>query len=121
MEIKFDIKTKLPTLNEYIGLGRANKYKQALIKNTFTDICGNYAIPIKNKIDKNKCYSLILNWEVTNNRSDPDNIYFGVKFILDGMVKRGILKNDGRKNIRNISNTIKTTKKFNLEVNLIEE
>lgn len=120
MSIKFNIKTKLPTLNEYINIERANKFGAFSIKRKYTDICGVYALSIKKKINPIKRYNLILNWQVENNKSDPDNIYFGVKFVLDGMVQQGILKNDGRKNISSIHNNISTSKKYNLEVILME-
>ena len=67
------------------------------------------SLNFRNLIDPNIVYDIELLWETVNNRIDPDNIYFAVKFILDGVVKAGILKSDGRKNIRNIYNKIETT------------
>lgn len=121
MSISFDIDTILPTLNEYINVERGNKFRAAALKKKYSNICGLYALPIKNKLDPKGLYSLVLNWKVENNRSDPDNIYFGVKFVLDGLVEQGILEKDGRKNIKNIHHNIETTNKYNLEVILIKD
>jgi Holliday junction resolvase RusA-like endonuclease len=38
-------------------------------------------------------------WNEPNRRRDPDNVQAGIKFILDGIVKAGILPNDGWKNV----------------------
>ena len=121
MSIKFDIKTKLPTLNEYIDAERINKFQAAAMKKKFTKVCAIYALKISDKIDPNKLYSLIINWNVDNNRSDPDNVYFGVKYILDGLVNARVLDNDGRKNIKSIHHNIKTVKHYNVEVILTPE
>lgn len=34
-------------------------------------------------------------WYEPNKRRDPDNVVFAKKFILDGLVRAGILENDG--------------------------
>lgn len=45
-------------------------------------------------------------WYRKDKKHDPDNIYFAIKFILDGLVKAKAIPNDGRKNIRHIHNYI---------------
>ena len=42
-------------------------------------------------------------WHLPNRKHDPDNICYAKKFILDGMVKRGVISNDGAKNIGNFT------------------
>ena len=118
--MKYAIKEHLITLNEYINAERKNKFLAAKLKKQNTLICKLYANKLKNKINPNGLYDLQITWNVLNNRQDADNIYFAVKFILDGLVGAGILKNDGRKNIRNISHTIKTKKEYLIEIELIE-
>ncbi len=118
---KYNITTKLPTLNEYIQLERSHRYKASAVKKKYTDICGKFGLAGKRGVKKDGKYSLILNWTTTTNKADPDNIFFGIKFILDGLVKYKVLANDGRKNIQNIHHNIQTGKKYNIEVNLIEE
>jgi hypothetical protein len=90
------------------------------MKKKFTDVCAGYALQIKNKINKVGFYNMIINWHVTNNKIDSDNVFFAVKFILDGLVKSGTLNGDGRKYIKNINNTIVTEKKYYIEVELNE-
>lgn len=34
-------------------------------------------------------------WHEAHRRRDPDNIIAGTKFVLDGLVKVGVLENDG--------------------------
>jgi len=48
-------------------------------------------------------YDLYLEWTTTDQRTDSDNIYFAVKFILDAVVAGGKLKGDSPKYIRHIS------------------
>lgn len=119
--IKFTIDAELPGLNEFVNSQRHNKYSGAALKKKFTMICGLAAKKIKKKLKKDTQYSLILNWTTKNNKKDPDNIYFGVKFILDGMVNAGVLQNDNRKFIKNIHHNITTGTKYSVEVNLIPE
>lgn len=47
-------------------------------------------------------------WVTPDNKRDPDNIFFAIKWIADSLVVSGKLKNDGRKNIRNIHHNIET-------------
>lgn len=117
---KYTITTQLPTLNEYIDAERSNRYAASTMKKKFTDVCAGYALQIKNKINKVGFYNMIINWHVTNNKIDSDNVFFAVKFILDGLVKSGTLNGDGRKYIKNINNTIVTEKKYYIEVELNE-
>lgn len=120
MTTKYIITSKLPTLNEYIDTERSNRYAASTMKKKFTDICSGCALQIKNKINKTGFYNLIINWHVTDNKIDSDNIFFAVKFILDGLVKSGTLKGDGRKYIGNITHTVKTDERYYVEVELIQ-
>lgn len=117
---EYEITEKLDTLNEYIEAERSNKYAAAQMKKKNTKICQIAAMQIKGKIDPLKQYDVEITWCVTNNRQDPDNVYSGVKYILDGLVKAKVIKNDGRKNIRFISHKIFTMKKYCVFVQLKE-
>ena len=117
-QVTFKIETELPTLNEYINAERTNKYIASAMKKKYTNICAMYARQIPKQEDK--LYDLAIHWVVTDNRKDADNIYAGSKFLIDGMVEAGIIPNDGRKNIRNISHSIETGKKYCITVTLIE-
>lgn len=97
------IKTEVPTLNQYIRAERGNMYKAAKIKKEKTlSIAREVLAQTRDIIDQK--VDLEITW-YTKGNSDPDNIYFGIKFILDGIVVSGLLKNDNQKCIGSILNT----------------
>lgn len=101
MIIKLDV--KYPTLNEYIKAERSNKYVGAKIKREFTDMTYwlvlNYKGLVKGKAN------IHFEWHVKG-KHDPDNIDFARKFILDGMVKAGVLINDNQKYVGRLSSEV---------------
>jgi len=88
------------TLNEYIQAERSNKYKSAAIKEQLTNSVAYLSLQQKFKLPDKK-HDIIFTWYKPNNKTDHDNIAFAKKFILDGLVKAGALKNDGPKYIGN--------------------
>jgi len=124
-EHTFMIPGELATLNEYTNQNRGNKYSGNKVKKDNTAKCIYHAMNalnrFKTKPNKNGLFDLEIQWTTKNNKKDSDNIFFGVKFILDGMVKAGMIANDNRKHIRNISHTIFTDKNVqSIIVKLIE-
>ena len=117
--MKLFIKNELLTLNEYINIERGNKFKAAKVKKINTMVCKAAARRLTN-INPYALYDVKVTWNVTNKKKDPDNIFFGVKFILDGLVNAGVIKNDGRKNIRHISHEIYDSKMYFIIVELIK-
>jgi len=91
------------TLNPYIDAERANRYAGASIKKVETERARLTALLSGVKVEK---YPVILKffWYRTNKRTDPDNIDFAKKFILDGLVKAGVLVDDGWDEIKEIYN-----------------
>lgn len=65
--------------------------------------------PIKTPIN------LHFHWETTTNR-DPDNVACGAKFILDGLVWSGALKNDGFYQVNQITHTFEAAPKHEQRV-----
>lgn len=51
-------------------------------------------------------------WYEPNQRRDMDNVIFGQKFILDGLVKCGILPNDGWKQIASLTHSVGLDKAY---------
>lgn len=90
----------LPGFNEIIEASRANKYVAAEQKKEYTDLIAWTAkaagIPYMERID------VAIHWYEPNRRRDKDNISAGIKFVLDGLVKAGVIKNDGWKQIGDI-------------------
>lgn len=92
---KIIIKGCFTTLNEYINHERANKFKAAKIKKEETNLV---FLQVQNKKIQTPCI-LKFTWHVKNKRKDPDNIAFSKKFILDGLVKAGVIPDDTHKHI----------------------
>jgi len=98
---KFVILGEFITLNEYIDRERSNKYAAASIKEEETE-------RVQWEMKQYKPLPLVplffeFHWYRKNRRTDPGNIGFSIKFIMDGMVKEGILENDGWKQIKGFS------------------
>lgn len=102
----------LITLNQYIFIERGNKFNAAKKKKELTAKVAQYAKSLN--IDFNGLYDLEITWTTPNNKTDADNTYFAQKFILDGIVAAGKLKDDTRKHIRHISHKIFTEKGITL-------
>lgn len=91
-------------LNEYIDRERTNRMIASSIKKKLTNavtmqaLCANCNKP-KRQVD------MVFTWHVKG-RHDSDNIAFAKKFVLDGMVKAGILQNDNPKWVRHLKDYI---------------
>ena len=97
----------LPGRNEAEKAARANRYLAAEQKKRWTRNC---ACMFGGSACRFKRVELNLTWVEKNKRRDPDNIMGGIKYVLDGIVAAGILKNDGWRQIASI--------KHNFEVGL---
>lgn len=95
------IKGELPDLNDFINTQRKNRYNGAELKKNATE---NVMWQTKG-ISEIQKYPLHIHiqWITKDERKDPDNISFAKKFILDGLVRNKILKNDNRKCILSFS------------------
>lgn len=101
--INFFIPGEFITLNDYINAERSNKFQAANIKKAETARvileCKSGDVP---KVTRYPV-KIGFHWYTSNRRSDPDNIAFAAKFILDGMVKAKILKDDGQEEIQSFN------------------
>lgn len=103
----FKIPFALTDLNTYINKERSNKYVGAKIKKENTN---NVMLVTKHlKAVSSYPVDISIEWH-SNGRKDPDNLAFAIKFILDGLVKNGILVNDGQKQINSIYHTFVKSK-----------
>lgn len=109
MIYEFTIEGDLVDLNTYINKERTNKYAAAKLKKDETEKCMIHAMQQLPKMDERQ-FDVEVVW-YRNNRKDSDNIFFGEKFIQDGVVKAGKLKDDGYRYIRNISHKRVSTPK----------
>lgn len=88
----YTVKGVLATLNDHDKANRANRFVGAKMKKDNTEYV-MYQLLNKKKITK-PCI-LTFNWLVSS-KCDFDNICFARKYILDGMIKAGILPDDNQ-------------------------
>lgn len=93
---------KLPTLNEYIKAERGNKYAGAKLKKEATELV---AWQVLGEDEITEQVNIHIEWH-TSRKADHDNITFAKKFILDGLVKGGILKDDNPKHVADFSDRV---------------
>ena len=91
--MKYTVKGSLATLNEHDKANRSNKFLGAKLKREQTDLVA-WQLKGKPKIE-NPC-TIEFTWYYSG-KYDFDNLCFGKKYLLDGMVKAGILKDDNQK------------------------
>lgn len=91
--MEYIIRGSLAKLNEHDGANRANRFAGAKLKEQMTTLV---AWQVKGKpVITKPCY-ITFYWKVSG-RHDYDNVRFACKYVLDGMVKAGILENDNPK------------------------
>ena len=97
-----EIPVRLPGLNEYTYECRRNRYSGARMKKEverqiswFLSSLPRFDRPVE----------IHFHWQEENKKRDFDNICFAKKFILDSMVKSGILLDDNRKNVTAFTDT----------------
>ena len=71
------------TLNEYILSERSNRFEAAKTKKRETDRVTYETLSLEPLTGKR--YDIVFCWYRRNKRTDPDNIAFAAKFILDGL------------------------------------
>lgn len=115
----------LPSLNEYTKANRS-KYGEVLgarVKREaeklirlhiqaqgLTDI--HYVHPVR--ID--------FRWYMENARKDPDNVCFAKKFILDALVRAGVLENDNYRHVKGFTDNFFIDKDFpRIEIDITPE
>ena len=116
--MKIIIPGRLPGMNEIItaakkGSGKYQPY--AMMKDQYTDIVTWLAkgLPKREKV------KIKITWYEPNMKRDIDNIAAGIKFILDGLVKAGVIKDDNQRYVKSIENIFETdTKNPRIEVQI---
>lgn len=81
--------------NKYIALNRYNRYLGGKIKNEETDRVFKEVLTLskgREPISTPRDFKFI--WFMPDRRKDPDNISFGIKYIMDGLVHARLLKDD---------------------------
>lgn len=112
--MKFVIKGRLNSLNEYINACRTNVHagnhmkrtNQAVVRMALLKARGKAKTP---KVTEYPC-KVKITWYEPDRRRDVDNVTFGVKFILDELVNMGVIIDDSRKYVSEIHHEVLTDK-----------
>lgn len=113
------IPIKMPSLNQYIGACRRNRYAAAKMKSDLEEEIGLYVARLPRFT---KPVKISFRWVEENKRRDLDNVAAGKKFILDALVKVGVLTDDNRKCVTAFTDTFEYGKeaKVILEIEEVE-
>lgn len=109
--MKFEIEGRLPNLNDIISAAKKGKGKYqpyAIMKEQYTETvawCAKGLPSFEGAVDIN------ITWYEKNGRRDIDNITAGTKFICDGLVIAGIIKDDSQKYVKSINNEFEIDRK----------
>lgn len=115
MSINFTIPGRLPSLNEFLDSTKRHKrgyYAGNDMKRKWERYISAY-IPNKYKgLCLDGKYTVAFQFYEENYRRDPDNISsVARKFILDALVKTGVLRGDSRKYVKGLKDEYYTDKK----------
>lgn len=119
----FTINCKLPSLNDWIKANRANKYQGAKFKQEIEEVIGwsiRNALASKTLYKPQNAVVLRFYWHERTKRRDADNVASAKKFILDALVKNGVLIDDSRKYVKGFYDVIIDDKADFVKVELIE-
>lgn len=111
---------KLPSLNDYVKVCRANAFQASKYKKRLEEEIGLYIARLPRF---NKPIKIHFHWVEGNKRRDLDNVAFSKKFILDAMVKAGKLQDDNRRYVTAFTDTFSYDKetKVILTIEELEE
>lgn len=103
MALEFFLPGETTSLNDYIAAMNKNRFEGAKIKKYETRRVELAAreLPQVTKYP----VDLHLTWYRHDKRTDPDNVAFAIKFILDGLQLAGVLQQDTWASVRSIHHT----------------
>lgn len=117
MIYKAEIPIKMPSLNEYITECRRNKFAGAKFKRHYEDVIALYTRHLPHI---KKPVKIQFVWVEASWRRDLDNVSFGKKFILDALVKQGVLIDDGQRFVVGLADTFQHDKFYAVKIYLEE-
>lgn len=84
---------RMPGLNDYVRAERANRYAASTMKRQQTERAGVLAVE-QGMPQFSGTVDITFTWVEQNRRRDMDNVAFAKKFILDGLVRAGVIHDD---------------------------
>src|SRR5690625_502612 len=119
MRMKLIIKGILPNLNEIIKASKSHYGSYSKMKAEYTELVA-WEAKVQ-KIKHVESADFIITWYMKNKRRNKDNIMAGQKFIFDGLQQAGVIKNDGWKQLGNVTHKFAVDKKRpRVEVEILE-
>lgn len=120
--MKLVIPVQFPGLNDLISAERTSRYKGAGMKRDAQRVVEMYAKKQLHGFRPGGPVWMKYTWYERNRKRDKDNISsFGRKVIQDGLVKAGVLKNDGWREIEGFSDRFRVDEKRpRVEVEIVE-
>lgn len=98
---EFEIPGRLPNLTNYTTACRSNRQAGGRMKREAQErVCWAIKAARLKPMGKVDVY---FTWIEPNMRRDKDNVRFAAKFILDALVEMQIIKNDGWRNVGELS------------------
>lgn len=90
------IPRELMDLNKYVDIQRAHFRAGNGAKQRETATCAAIFAPYRLEIQQiSQPLNFEFHWFCKDRRKDKDNICFAKKFIFDGLIQAGVIKNDG--------------------------
>jgi len=105
---EFFIPGEFTTLNQHLAAANSNRHECARIKRDET-----YRVTLAaREVPKIRNYpvDLHLTWYRVNRKSDPDNVAFAIKYILDGLQIADVMKQDTWECVRKITHEFRIDK-----------
>lgn len=99
------IEGRMPGLNEYVDAERTNRFAAAKMKAAETRRAEAAARACMMPVFEGPV-SVSFRWYERNRRRDVDNVAFAKKFVLDGLVAAGVIKGDGQRYVRAVSDSV---------------
>ena len=112
-----EIPMKLPSLNIYINECRKNKYAGAKMKADYEEAISWF---VKRLTPVEKPCIIHFTWIDKNIKRDCDNISFSKKFVLDSMVRCGVLPDDSRKWVKGFTDSFRQGADYKVIVEIEE-
>lgn len=114
---RVEIPMRLPSLNTYINECRRNRYAGAKFK---ANLESEIAVFLSGLPRIEKPIKITFLWVEENRRRDLDNLCYSKKFILDAMVKSGVISNDNRKHVAAFTDTFEYAKESKVVLTIEE-
>lgn len=113
-EVFFVLSGEFTTLNKHLAATNTHRQTGASVKKKETwrvhcDILRLFGSDAR-VLDEAYPLHVICSWYTKNERTDPDNTAYAIKYLLDGMQSAGLIRNDSRKEIASITHYFFTDK-----------